>query len=383
MSVAARPRDGGLPNPPDRGGPPRDERATVRRWAAWTRANLFDGLWNTLLTALAVFLLLRVVVALLDWAVFNAILAPADLMTCIHGNGACWAMIQDKFRIILFGAYPPEEQWRPTLAIVLFAALVIVTCVPATWSTVARRRTTAFAWCVGLVALHTLMAGGVLGLPPVPASLWGGLPLTIMLAFVGTVFAFALSLALALGRRSDMPIVRLVCIAYIELIRGVPLITLLLMASILLPLALPPEVRVHPYVRAQVAFILFFAAYMAEALRGGLQAVPTGQYAAARAIGLGYWQTMTWIILPQVFRTVIPSLVNIFISAFKDTSLVIVVSMLDLLGTAKTAISDPHWWGLFIEPYVFIAAIYLVVCASMSWYSRFLERRYRTAGDRV
>ncbi|MDF1587066.1 amino acid ABC transporter permease [Marinimicrococcus flavescens] len=369
-----------LPNPPDRAGPPRVERGLVQRNLAWARANLFAGPWNTLLTLLVVALLLWTVPALLDWAVFDATLAPADIGLCMERGGACWAMLQDTWRMILFGPYPPAEHWRPALAVGLFALLVVISLVPAMWLTAGRRRLLLAVWPPTLLVLAVLMHGGVAGLPVVETRLWGGLPLTVILASVGIAFAFLLSLVLALGRQSSMPVVRIVCIAYIELMRGVPLITLLLMASILLPLTLPADVTIHPYLRAQLAFILFFAAYMAEAVRGGLQAIPRGQYAAAKAMGLSYWQSMTRVILPQVLRMIIPSMVNIFISAFKDTSLVIVISMLDLLGTAKAATSNPQWWGLFIEPFAFISAIYLVVCSAMSWYSRLLERRYGTAG---
>jgi len=220
-----------------------------------------------------------------------------------------------------------------------------------------------------------------LGLKEVEVRLWSGLPLTVILAVVGMVSCFFLSVLLALGRRSELPVIRWVCVVYIEVIRGVPLISLLFMANILLPLLLPQDVTVPNLVRAQLAFIMFFSAYMAETIRGGLAAVPLGQYAAAKAIGLGYWLTMTSIILPQALRITIPSMVNLFIAGFKDTSLVIVISMLDLLGTANAAKADPRWLGLFVEAYFFIAAIYLTVCASMSWYSRWLERRMTARGQ--
>jgi general L-amino acid transport system permease protein len=218
------------------------------------------------------------------------------------------------------------------------------------------------------------MVGGF-GLSHVEVRFWSGLPLTVMLASVGMVSCVFVSILLALGRRSEMRVIRWACVVYIELIRGVPLISLLFMANIMLPLLLPADVTIPNILRAQIAFIMFFAAYMAETIRGGLQAVPQGQYAAAKAMGMGYWQTMIFIILPQTMRITIPSMVNLFIAGFKDTSLVIVISMLDLLGTANAAKADPAWLGLFAEAYAFIAVIYLTVCASMSWYSRWIERR--------
>lgn len=358
---------------------PRDGRPWPRRASSWLRANLFSSVWNGVLTVAVVALIALVVPPAFRWAVLDAQLAPADLMQCVRADGACWSMIQDKYRLILFGPYPPEEQWRAVLAVVLFAAMIVYSCVP--WAWAARRRAFRLVagWAVALAVVFWLLGGG-LGLPPVRTELWGGLPLTVILATAGVFFAFWIAVAMALGRRSPLPAIRWICIGYIELMRGIPLISLLLVTSIMLPLALPEGLVIHPYLRAQLAFALFFAAYMAEAIRGGLQAIPQGQYAAAKALGLGYWQSMGWIILPQVLRLIIPTMVNIFISAFKDTSLVVVVSMLDLLGAAKIATTDPAWWGLFIEPYVFVGAIYLVICATMSWYSRFLERRYGTAG---
>lgn len=336
--------------------------------------NSFGSLGNSVLTLLVLWLLYEILVGAFRWSVLEARLAPATIRECIDAGGACWAFIQAKWRLILFGTYPFTEQWRPALAILLLVVLIVASCLPSAWASQERRRWMFGIWLVGLGAIGLLMAGG-LGLKQVEVRFWSGLPLTIMLAGVGMASCFVLSVLLALGRRSSMPVIRWICIVYIEVIRGVPLISLLFMANIMLPLILPPEVSVPNIIRAQVAFIMFFAAYMAETIRGGLQAVPQGQYAAAKAIGMGYWQTMFSIILPQVLRITIPSMVNLFIAGFKDTSLVIVISMLDLLGTANAAKADPAWLGLFVEAYVFIAAIYLIVCASMSWYSRYLERR--------
>lgn len=238
------------------------------------------------------------------------------------------------------------------------------------------------AWLLGMGAVVVLMAGGA-GLPQVPVRLWSGLPLTVLLAVVGMVSCFVLAILLALGRQSSLPVVRWLCIGYIEVIRGVPLISLLFMANIMMPLILPPDVVVPNLLRAQIAFIMFFAAYLAEVIRGGLQAIPASQYAACKALGMGYWTGMIFVILPQALRIVIPSMVNLFIAMFKDTSLVIVISMLDLLGTANAAKADPQWLGLFMEAYFFIAVIYVLVCASMSWYSRWIERRIHSRQTRT
>ncbi len=346
----------------------------LRRALLWIWTNLFGSVWNSVLTLVVLWLLFVIGRGMLGWLVLDARTAPATLRECIDAGGACWAFLQDKWRLILFGTYPHEQHWRPALALALFASLVIASCVPASWATVERRRWMFGIWLLGMGGVIVLMSGGF-GLPEVPVRLWSGLPLTVLLAVVGMVSCFFLAILLALGRRSSMPVVRWLCIVYIEVIRGVPLISLLFMANIMTPLILPADVVVPNLVRAQIAFIMFFAAYLAEVIRGGLQAIPASQYAACKALGMGYWTSMIFVILPQALRIVIPSMVNLFIAMFKDTSLVIVISMLDLLGTANAAKADPAWMGLFMEAYFFIAVIYVLVCASMSWYSRWTERR--------
>lgn len=344
---------------------------------AWIWRNLFGSLANSVLTIAVIWILYQIITGVFRWAVIEASVAPATLRDCIDAGGACWAFIQNKWRLILFGTYPYDEQWRPASALLLFAVLVVASCARASWRTAERRRWLFAAWLVGLPAIAVLMAGG-LWLDYVDVRLWSGLPLTVMLAVIGMAACFVVSILLALGRRSSMPVIRWICIIYIEVVRGVPLISLLFMANILLPILLPSDITIPNIVRAQLAFIIFFSAYMAETVRGGLQAVPEGQYAAAKAMGMNYWQTMHYIILPQALHISIPSMVNLFIAGFKDTSLVIVISMLDLLGTANAAKADPEWLGLFIEAYVFVGAIYLTVCTFMSWYSRRLERSLAT-----
>ena len=219
------------------------------------------------------------------------------------------------------------------------------------------------------------MWGGILGLRYVAQDSWGGLPITLILSTFGLAFAFPLAILVALGRRStQMPAVRMICVVYVELIRGVPLISLLFMASVMFPLFLPEGVNIDKLLRAQIAIILFAAAYLAEVVRGGLQALPKGQGEAADALGLSYWQKTGKIILPQALRLVIPPLVNTFIGFFKDTSLVLIIGIFDLLTAGKVAISEPTWQGFSTEVYVVLAMIYFVFCFAMSKYSRGLER---------
>jgi general L-amino acid transport system permease protein len=234
----------------------------------------------------------------------------------------------------------------------------------------------ALVWAIGLAAIGVLMWGGVLGLPYVENERWGGLILTLLLTTFGLAAAFPLSILLALGRRSELPAIRAICIAYIELVRGVPLISLLFMASVMLPLFLPAGVSIDKLLRAQIALVLFAAAYLAEVVRGGLQAIPRGQYEASSALGLGYWPQMRSIVLPQALRIAVPALVNTFIGFFKDTSLVLVIGLFDLLSTIKLGLTDPKWSGHGVEAYLFAALVYFVFCFAISRYgARFEPKR--------
>ncbi len=349
---------------------PRPDRATA---LDWVRTNLFGGIFNTSLTVLAIALIIAVFPPVFDWAVLSSVWGAATPEMCHQAQGACWSIIHEKYRLILFGRYPFDEQWRPLLGIVILLALVVASCNRDFW-----RAWLGAVWIVAIGVFAALMWGGVFGLKYVENELWGGLPLTLILAVVGCVAAFPISIFLALGRRSDMPVIRAMSVAYIEMIRGVPLISLLFMASFMFPLFLPTGVHIDALLRAQVAIIMFLAAYLAEAVRGGLQAIPAGQVEAASAIGLTYWQAMRIIILPQAIRLVIPPIVNSFISTFKDTSLVAIVSLTDLLLATRQAIADPNWRAFFVEGYVFIALIYLAFCYSISRYSQHLEIQLHT-----
>jgi general L-amino acid transport system permease protein len=225
------------------------------------------------------------------------------------------------------------------------------------------------------------MGGGVFGLEKVPTDRWGGLPLTIMLATLSIVFAFPLSIAVALGRRSKMPAIKTICVVYVELIRGVPLISVLFMASFILPLFMPGG-RMDVLLRVLIGMTLFSAAYLAEVIRGGLQAIPKGQIEAAQSIGLSWWQMQRKIVLPQALRMVVPAIVNTFIGAFKDTSLVTIVSLYDLTGAVQLALGDADWRKFFLEGQLFAAGIYFVACFAMSRYSRWLEQHLNTGTRR-
>ncbi|WP_459616802.1 amino acid ABC transporter permease [Bordetella sp. 2513F-2] len=342
----------------------------------WIRTRLFSSPLNILLTLLAVWFIIMAVPALIDWALIQATYSgTAD--QCRASSGACWAFIVEKHRLILFGTYPYDEQWRPLLACIILVAVVVCSGMRRFWNA-----SLAVIWVVGLAAVAVLMWGGVLGLSHVENSRWGGLPITLILSTFGIAIAFPFGVLLALGRRSRMPAIKALCVVYIELIRGVPLISLLFMSSVMLPLFLPEGFSIDKLLRAQIAIILFAAAYIAETVRGGLQAIPKGQYEGADSLGLTYWQQMRKIILPQALKIVIPPLVSIFIALFKDTSLVVIIGIFDLTLAAKAALADAAWRGFSVEAYVFIALIYFAFCYSMSKYSQALEKRLQTGHAR-
>ena len=334
----------------------------------WMRANLFNNWFNSILTLLAIWLLVEVVPPLVDWVLLSAVWGDVGPEVCKQAEGACWAFIREKHRLILFGRFPFEAQWRPLIAVILVLLMIGASTRRQFWN-----KWLGLAWLVTLF-LYLWLLGGGLGLEPVRTNLWGGLPLTLLLAIVGIVVAFPLSILLALGRRSNMPIIKALSVGYIELIRGVPLITLLFMASFMIPLFTPTGVNVDAVLRAQIAIIIFVSAYLSEVIRGGLQALPRGQYEAAVAVGLTYWQMQRKIIMPQALKISIPPIVNTYIAMFKDTSLVAIISLTDLVLATRQSFADPEWRPFFVEGYVFIALIYWAFCFFMSKYSQHIER---------
>ena len=335
----------------------------------WIRDNLFGSWVSTVLTVVVLILLWKTIPPMVDWAFLDAVWRP-DPNACRQSEGACWGFIAEKHRFILFGTYPYEQHWRPGLACLVLIGLWVFSAFRQFW-----RAWLALVWLGGLSIIGLLMWGGVLGLPYVENERWGGLILTLLLSTFGVAFAFPLALLLALGRRSDMPVIRALSVGYIELIRGVPLISLLFMASVMLPLFLPSGVTVDKLVRAQIAMILFAAAYLAENVRGGLQAIPKGQYDAAHALALPFWRRTYLIILPQALRIAVPPLVNSIIAFFKDTSLVLIIGLFDLLSTIKISLTEPQWNGFGVEAYVFASLVYFVFCFAMSRYSRSFEHK--------
>jgi general L-amino acid transport system permease protein len=351
---------------------PRSRRARSSGLIGWLRGNLFSSISSTVVSLLLILILAKACVSLVQWGYWNAIWTvpgnQTNICRAIRGVGACWAVIPEKFRFILFGTFPFDQQWRPALAILMFIALFFLSSRRSWW-----RKELVMVWAAALVVIGLLMWGGIFGLSFVSQDRWGGLPVTLILATFGLAFGFPLGILVALGRRSKLPAIRSLCVLYVELIRGVPLISLLFMASVMFPLFMPDGVNIDKLLRAQVAFVLYAGAYLAEVMRGGLQAIPRGQHEAADALGLSYWKKNGLIVLPQAIRHVIPPLVNTFIAFFKDTSLVLIIGIFDLLTTAKTAIIDPAWQSFSVEVYMFVGLIYFAFCFAMSRYSRGLE----------
>ncbi|MEY8876846.1 MAG: amino acid ABC transporter permease [Leptothrix sp. (in: b-proteobacteria)] len=338
----------------------------------WLRRELFgspaSGLATLALLGLAGWLLPQ----LFGWGLWHAVWsADAEACQAARGSGACWGMLAEKHRLIVFGRYPLAEQWRPALATLLLTALLLASGLRRCW-----RPALLIAWGLGLALFFVLMGGGLAGLAPVPTDHWGGLPLTLMLSTLSIALACPLAVLLAFGRRSRLALLRTLCVLYIELVRGVPLIAVLFMASFLFPLLLPAGTSPDVLLRVLAGISLFAAAYLAETVRAGLQAVPQGQIEAAESIGLGWWQTQRLVVLPQALALVLPGLLNSFISIFKDSSLITIVSLYELTGSLGLALNgDPVWRPYIIEGYLFITAIYFAVCAAMSRYSLWVEAR--------
>jgi general L-amino acid transport system permease protein len=415
--------------------PPASEVGAVH----WLRANLFSGWLNTTITIVAVLLLIWILPGLVEWAIVRAVWTASSLSECRQimaerfgeGNfGACWAVIYDRFGQLMYGFYPPSLRWRPNLAAVLLAVAIV----PVLFQTMRPLVIAMAAFLAAKVAYTALMAldgvrtdvlwsantaaalialvlaviasgprmrrywlgftllfpviayfliwGGAFGLQSVPTARLGGFLLTVIIGVVGISASLPIGIMLALGRQSRLPALKTLCVLFIEFIRGVPLITLLFVASTLLNYFLPPGTNFDILLRVLIMVTFFASAYMAEVIRGGLASLPKGQYEAAEAMGLTYWQSMRLIILPQALKVSIPGIVNTFIGLFKDTTLVSIINLLDPLGIIKPILADTTWNGIIAELYIFIALVFFICCFGMSRYSMFLERRLHAADKR-
>ncbi|WP_050311311.1 amino acid ABC transporter permease [Yersinia intermedia] len=346
----------------------------LSRMVFWAKKNLFSSWTNSLLTLLCLWLMWQLIPPLLNWTIFNANWLGTSRTDCTR-EGACWVFIHARFGQFMYGLYPIEQRWRINTTLLIG----LLTLIPLFWRAMPRRGRYLAVWMVAYPLLVWLMLyGGFLGLTRVETRQWGGLTLTLIIAAVGIVGALPLGILLALARRSSMPVVRILSVVFIEFWRGVPLITVLFMSSVMLPLFMTEGTSIDKLIRALVGVVLFQSAYVAEVVRGGLQALPRGQTEAAESLGLGYWKTQGLVILPQALKMVIPGLVNTIIALFKDTSLVIIIGLFDLFSSVQQATVDPAWLGMSTEGYVFAAAVYWIFCFSMSRYSQHLEKRFHT-----
>lgn len=340
----------------------------------WLRNNLFSSWPNTLLTLALIYIIVPPLFEIAKWAFIEADWVGNSREACTS-DGACWVFISDRLSQLIYGFYPEELRWRVDIVFASFAVLVTALVLPQTPKKVAL---SLFTLTIYPILVFFLLFGDAFGLEKVETHQWGGLMITLVLAVVGIVAALPIGIVLALGRRSKMPIIRSFSTIYIEFWRAVPLITVLFMASVMLPLFVSSEVEFDKLLRAMIGIIMFQSAYMAEVIRGGLQAIPKGQYEAAEALGLSYWKSMGLIILPQALKITIPSIVNTFIALFKDTSLVLIIGIFDLLAIGQAALSDPAWLGFSVEMYVFVAFVFWCFCFGMSRYSMYIETKLHT-----
>jgi general L-amino acid transport system permease protein len=346
----------------------------------WIRHNLFSSTSNIVITVLTMYLLYVILPPLLSWLFLDAVFVADSRDDCraiaaAAGDelGACWAFIGKRFQIFVYGFYPVEERWRVNLSFILMVAALI----PVLFDNVPNRKQGLWFSLIAPVIICWLLIGGM-GLTSVSTDKFGGFMLTLVIGVTGIVGSLPLGVALALGRQSPMPALRMVCVAFIEFIRGVPLITLLFVASTMLNYFLPPGTTFDLLLRVLIMVTLFSSAYLAEVIRGGLQAIPKGQIEAADSMGLKYWQSMRLIILPQAMKISIPGIVNTFIGLYKDTTLVIIIGLFDPLGMGRASLADTKWQGLSTEIYVFVAIFFFVSCFSMARYSLYLEKKLHT-----
>ncbi|HIP29647.1 MAG TPA: amino acid ABC transporter permease [Sulfurospirillum arcachonense] len=349
----------------------REAPANTKGIIHWLQENLFSTPSNIALTLLGAYIIYSILPPFLQWAYFDANFAGDSKAQCT-GDGACWTFVKVKMDMFMYGFYPEDQVWRLQAGVVLFFLLI------GFFYFSKSNKLKIIAFTSYMIVAILLITGGMFGLEVVETDKWGGLMLTIVVAAVGIVFSFPIGIILAFGRASELPIIKSICITYIEFIRGVPLITILFMSSVILPLFFPEGITFDKLLRALIGITLFQAAYVAEIIRGGLQSIPRGQYEAADAIGLSYWQKMLLVILPQALKVAIPNLVGAFISLFQDTTLVLIIGLLDLLSMVGVAAGDSAWLGMETEGYVFVTFVFWAFCYGMSRYSNKLEKQFNT-----
>ena len=340
--------------------------------------NVNTSNFNAVLTLLIIFLIIKAIPPSMSWMVLDANISGDSRDACT-GTGACWTYIKVWFKRFMYGMYPNELHWRINWAFILVIALGLIGLL----ATEKLKKYLALYYVIiypiiAFLIIYYLISGGAFGLEWVETGAWGGLSLTFIVSFFCLIFCFPLGMILALGRRSKLPTIRYISIGYIEFWRGVPLITVLFMSSVMFPMFLPEDFFMDKLVRVIIAITLFEAAYCAEVIRGGLQALPRGQYDAAKSLGMGYWKMHIFVILPQALKLVIPGIANTFLALVKDTPLIFVVGLAELAGMLALAKTNPEWLGFAMEGYIFASIIFWIICYAMSKYSYNLEAKYKT-----
>ncbi len=349
---------------------PRPAPSGGRSIAGWLRRRLFGSVHDTVLTLVIAAVLAILLPPVLHWAVLDAVWTATDPAACAEARGACWAVVYEKHRVMLFGFYPYEEHYRPLAALLIFSSAILVSA----WRRLWRWQILLPLWLLVFATVVVLLHGGVFGLPMVNTRQWGGVSLT-MVVFMWTIAtALPLGILVALGRRSSLPVFRYACVAFIETARGVPLVSILFVAAIVFPLFMPSGWELDVLLRVLIALTLYYTAYFAEVVRGGLQAIPAGQYEAAASLGLRYWPTMFKVVLPQAIRTAFPGIMNYVIIIFKNSTYVVVVGLFDLLNATRSALSDPLWLRYHIEAYLFVALAYFAGAFALSLLGAHVER---------
>jgi len=345
----------------------------------WTKLkeSLFSSPLNCLVSLVCVVLLAALLYFFVDWAFLSSIWRAEDEPLCKEASGACWSVIDARHRIIFFGLFPFEEHWRSTVACIVMIATIVASCVPWFWSAFKL----SVLWITGFAIFYILMHGGLFGLSVITPERWGGLALTIFIFAAVSLIGMPLSILLALGRRSKLPVIAKLFGLFIDFFRSLPLLTILFTAAVITPFLLPGWLQGDKLYRVIVGFALFFAAYQAENIRAGLQSLPSGQDEAGLTLGLNYWQRVTRIQLPQAFRNSLPSIVNQFVITFKETSIVTIVGFFEILASGSAAFGTGKWTVHYIEVYVFIGAIYFIFVFSLSRYGAYLERKLRVGHE--
>ncbi len=340
--------------------------------------NINTNNFNAALTLIILFIIIKAIPPVFSWMILDANIS-GDTKDACTGSGACWTYIKIWLKRFMYGMYPNEQIWRVNLAFIFLIALALV----GYFTTDKYKKFLTLYYVVlypiiAFILIYYLISGGALGLEWVETGAWGGLSLTFIVSFFSLIFCFPLGMALALGRRTELPIVKYVSVGFIEFWRGVPLITVLFMSSVMFPMFLPQDFFMDKLVRVIIAISLFEAAYVAEVIRGGLQALPRGQYDASKSLGMGYWKMHIFVILPQALKLVIPGIANTFLALVKDTPLIFVVGLAEIVGMLQMAKTNPKWLGFAMEGYVFSAIIFFIICYAMSRYSYNLELKYKT-----